>query len=152
MYQKEIIYMSLYKDGNRLGNAGFLKVEKKGKEGSLTLTVKNAPRSINGRFPVRYYSGKDWKEIDGVVVREGGGRWEKKEEDSLEGVSLQIILPSGYLIEGTSKTAENKAEKKSEPESFEREKSVEEKPQEDTQIDLGQGKRGRKIPSSKQAG
>ena len=27
MYQKEIIYMGLYKDGSRIGNAGFLKVE-----------------------------------------------------------------------------------------------------------------------------
>lgn len=106
MYQKEIIYMNLYKDGNRLGNAGFLKVEKRGREGSLSLTVKNAPRSINGRFPIRYYSGTDWKEVDGIAVREGGGQWEKKEEDSLEQVSLQIMLPSGYLIEGTSRTAE----------------------------------------------
>lgn len=113
MYQKEIIYMSLYKDGNRLGNAGFLKVEKKGKEGNLDLTVKNAPRSINGRFPVRYYSGTDWKETDGVVVREGSGRWEKKEEDSLERVRLQILLPGGYLIDGKSRTAEDGPEKES---------------------------------------
>lgn len=113
MYQKEIIYMNLYKDGNRLGNAGFLKVEKRGREGSLTLTVKNAPRSINGRFPIRYYSGTDWKEVDGIAVREGGGRWEKKEEDSLEQVRLQILLPSGYLIEGTSRTAEAVSEQES---------------------------------------
>lgn len=113
MYQKEIIYMNLYKDGNRLGNAGFLKVEKRGREGNLTLTVKNAPRSINGRFPIRYYSGTDWKEVDGIAVREGGGRWEKKEEDSLEQVRLQILLPSGYLIEGTSRTAETASEQES---------------------------------------
>lgn len=105
MYQKEIIYMSLYKDGNRLGNAGFLKVEKKGRKGNLSLTVKNVPRFVNGKFPVRYYSGTDWKEADGIAVREGGGRWEKNEEDSLEQVRLQIMLPSGYLIEGASRTA-----------------------------------------------
>ncbi len=110
MYQKEIIYMNLYKDGNRLGNAGFLKVEKRGKEGNLSLTVKNAPRSISGKFPVRYYSGTDWKEVDGIAVREGGGQWERKEEDSLEQVRLQILLPSGYLIEGTSKAAEEQEE------------------------------------------
>lgn len=113
MYQKEIIYMNLYKDGNRLGNAGFLKVEKRGREGSLSLTVKNAPRSINGRFPVRYYCGKDWKEADGLVVREGGGRWEKKDEDSLEQVRLQIMLPGGYLIEGASRTAGDTSEQES---------------------------------------
>lgn len=106
MYRKEIIYMNLYKDGNRLGNAGFLKVEKRGKDGKFSLAVKNAPRSINGRFPVRYYSGTDWKEADGIVVREGGGQWEKREEDSFEQVRLQILLPGGYLIEGASRTAE----------------------------------------------
>lgn len=126
--------MNLYKDGNRLGNAGFLKVEKKGREGNLTLTVKNAPKSINGRFPVRYYSGTDWKEADGIAVREGGGQWEKKEEDSLERVRLQIMLPGGYLIEGTSKTAENTAEKERDAESPERENRAEAEPQGDTRI------------------
>lgn len=112
MYQKEIIYMSLYKDGNRLGNAGFLKVEKKDKEGNLSLTVKNAPRSINGRYPVRYYCGTDWKEADGIAVREGSGQWEKTEEDSLEQVRLQIMLPGGYLIEGESREAKDKEKPK----------------------------------------
>ncbi len=112
MYQKEIIYMSLYKDGNRLGNAGFLKVEKRDKEGNLSLTVKNAPRSINGRYPVRYYCGTDWKEADGIVVREGGGQWEKTEEDSLEQIRLQIMLPGGYLIEGESREAKNREKPK----------------------------------------
>lgn len=126
--------MNLYKDGNRLGNAGFLKVEKKGREGNLTLTVKNAPKSINGRFPVRYYSGTDWKEADGIAVREGGGQWEKKEEDSLERVRLQIMLPGGYLIEGTSKTVENTAEKERDAESPERENRAEAEPQGETRI------------------
>lgn len=105
MYQKEIVYMSLYKNGNRLGNAGFLKVEKRDREGSLSLTVKNAPRSISGRFPVRYYCGTDWKEVDGIAVRDGSGQWEKKEEESLEQIMLQIMLPGGYLIEGAGKAA-----------------------------------------------
>lgn len=134
MYQKEIIYMSLYKDGNRLGNAGFLKVEKKGREGNLSLTVKNAPRSINGKFPVRYYNGTDWKETDGIAVREGGGRWEKKEEDSLERVSLQIMLPGGYLIEGTSKGSQDTAKKEKESEISESERTAAAEPQEDTEI------------------
>lgn len=133
MYQKEIIYMNLYKDGNRLGNAGFLKVEKKGKEGNLSLTVKNAPRSINGKFPVRYYCGTDWKETDGIAVREGSGQWEKKEEDSLERVSLQIMLPGGYLIEGTSKAARDNTKKEEESDSPEREKMAEAEPEGDVQ-------------------
>lgn len=105
MYQKEIIYLGLYKDGDRLGNAGFLKVEKKDKDGNLSLVVKNVPHSINGKYPVRYYCGSDWKEEDGITVREGGGQWEKQEPDSLEGVRLQIMLPGGYLVEGASREA-----------------------------------------------
>lgn len=142
--------MSLYKDGNRLGNAGFLKVEKKGKEGNLSLTVKNAPRSINGKFPVRYYSGTDWKETDGIAVREGGGKWEKKEEDSLERVSLQIMLPGGYLIEGTSKATQDGTKKEKESEIPEREKLAESEPegeaQGDTQIVPEQGAKEEEKP------
>lgn len=105
MYQKEIIYLGLYKDGDRLGSAGFLKVEKRDKDGNLSLVVKNVPHSINGKYPVRYYCGSNWKEEDGITVREGGGQWEKQEPDSLEGVRLQIMLPGGYLVEGASREA-----------------------------------------------
>ena len=62
MYQKEIIYLGLYKDGDRLRSAGFLKVEKRDREGNLSLMVKNVPHSINGKYPVRYYNGLDWKD------------------------------------------------------------------------------------------
>ena len=106
MYQKEIIYMGLHKDGSRLGSAGFLKVESRDKESSLFLKVKNIPHSINGRFPVRFYNGMDWKEVDGITLQEGNGQWEECEPESLRQVRLQIILPGGYLIEGISKEAE----------------------------------------------
>lgn len=109
MYQKEIIYLGLYKDGDRLGSAGFLKVEKRDKDGNLSLVVKNVPHSINGKYPVRYYSGSEWKEADGITVREGSGQWEKQEPDSLERVRLQIMLPGGYLVEGISREAVRQA-------------------------------------------
>lgn len=105
MYQKEIIYLGLYKDGDRLGSAGFLKVEKRDKDGNLSLVVKNVPHSINGKYPVRYYSGSGWKETDDITVREGVGQWEKKEPGSLEQIRLQVILPGGYLVEGASRQA-----------------------------------------------
>lgn len=108
MYRKEIIYLGLYKDGDRLGNAGFLKVEKRDRDGNLSLTVKNVPHSINGKYPVRYYSGSDWKETDGITVQEGCGQWTRQETDSLEQVRLQIILPGGYSVEGADRAAEEK--------------------------------------------
>ena len=109
MFQKEIIYMGLYKDGNRLGNAGFLRVEKRDQEGNLSLQVKNVPRSVSGRFPVRYYCGTTWKEVDGITLQDGNGQWEKQEAESLMQVRLQIVLPGGYLVEGASRTAENQS-------------------------------------------
>lgn len=108
MYQKEIIYMGLYKDGSRLRNAGFLRVEKRDQSGSLSLQIQNVPHSVSGRFPVRYYSGTEWKEVDGITLREGGGRWEKQEEDTLAQMQLQIMLPGGYLVEGASRTVQEK--------------------------------------------
>ena len=55
MYQKEIIYMGLYKDGSRIGNAGFLKVENREEESRFQLKLQNIPYNIKGRFPVRLY-------------------------------------------------------------------------------------------------
>ena len=98
--------MGLYKDGSRLGSAGFLKVEKRDQAGSLSLQVKNVPHSINGRFPVRYYSGTEWKETDGITLQEGSGQWEKQETEPLAQVRLQIMLPSVYQNEGASRTVE----------------------------------------------
>lgn len=116
MYQKEIIYMGLHKDGSRLGSAGFLKVESRDKESSLYLKIKNIPHSINGRFPVRFYNGSDWKEVDGITLQEGSGLWEKCEPECLQQMRLQIIFPSGYLIEGISRQAQQKLSERQENE------------------------------------
>lgn len=110
MYRKEIIYMGLHKNGNRLGSAGFLKVENKDTQSRLFLKLQNIPHHISGRFPIRIYSGADWKEVDGVTVREGSGVWEESTSDTADNIRLQIMLPEGYLIEGQGKTAEQKAE------------------------------------------
>lgn len=118
MYQKEIIYMGLHKDGSRIGSAGFLKAEKRDKTSALTMTVKNIPRSIEGRFPVRYCFAADtpeqsdrvdWKEEDGITLRDGGGVWEKEESEVSERIYVQILLPNGYLVEGKSKAAVKQA-------------------------------------------
>lgn len=126
MYQKEIIYMGLHKDGSRVGSAGFIKAEKWDKNSELTMIVKNIPRSIEGRFPVRYCFGAvrsvqetepggaestdqpdymEWREEDGITLRDGGGVWKKKELEASEQIRVQILLPNGYLVEGENKAA-----------------------------------------------
>lgn len=105
MYRKEIIYMGLYKDGSRIGNAGFLKVEDYESESRWDLRLKNIPFNINGRFPVRIHNGKEWKEFNGISVQEGGGNWEENMVDGARKVQIQIMLPGGYFLEGRSKDA-----------------------------------------------
>lgn len=104
--------MGLHKDGSRVGSAGFLKAEMRDKTRTLTMSVKNIPRFIEGRFPVRYCLGAagqsdhmNWKEEDGITLRDGGGVWEKKELEASEWIRVQILLPNGYLVEGASKAA-----------------------------------------------
>lgn len=104
MYQKEIIYIGLYKDGNRIGNAGFLKIESRGQESRLDLKIRNLPLNIKGRFPVRIHSGNDWKEINGISVQEGGGCWEENMPDTVQNVQIQVTLPGGYSLDGRSKS------------------------------------------------
>ena len=105
MYQKEIIYMGLYKDGSRIGNAGFLKVENREKESRLDLKLRNIPYNIRGRFPIRIYDGSEWKEINGISVQEGNGSWNEDMAGTAAGAQIQIMLPGGYLLEGKSKNA-----------------------------------------------
>lgn len=97
--------MGLYKDGSRIGNAGFLKVENREEESRFQLKLQNIPYNIKGRFPVRLYQGNDWKEINGISVQEGGGSWEENLKTAASGVQVQIMLPDGYLLEGKGKGA-----------------------------------------------
>lgn len=103
MYRKEIIYLGLYKDGSRIGNAGFLKVENRDEESRLFLKLQNIPYNIRGKFPIRLHQGSDWKEINGISVQEGGGSWEEKVREQAPGIQVQVMLPGGYLLEGRSK-------------------------------------------------
>ncbi len=106
MYQKEIIYMGLYKDGNRIGNAGFLKVENRDTESRLDLKLKNIPSAIRGRFPIRFYNGTEWKEVSGIAIQEGSGSWTEQIASPIERVQVQIVFPDGYFLEGRGKGVE----------------------------------------------
>ncbi|MDE7130516.1 MAG: hypothetical protein K2O65_01785 [Lachnospiraceae bacterium] len=105
MYQKEIIYIGLYKDGIRMGSAGFVKVESRDKDSRLYLKIQNIPHNINGRFPIRVYNGSGWKELNGITIQDGGGSWKDDLADQTNHAMIQVMLPGGYLLEGKSKFA-----------------------------------------------
>ncbi len=105
MYRREIIYIGLYKNDDRVGGAGFLKTESGERESRLYLKTQNIPPGVSGKFPVRIYNGKDWKELSSVTVQDGGGCWEEKLPEVIEGAVVQIRLSGGYILEGKSRTA-----------------------------------------------
>ena len=105
MYQKEIIYVGLYKGGSRMGSAGFLKVENRDRESRICLKVQNVPLGISGRFPIRIYNGSDWKELSNVSIQDGGGNWEETVPENVSKTILLVSLSGGYTLEGRSKSA-----------------------------------------------
>lgn len=105
MYQKEIIYMGLYKDGSRMGSAGFMKLENRNRECRFCLKIQNVPLGISGRFPVRIYSGSGWKEINGITIQDGRGSWEDSVAEETDRTVIQVMLSDGYMLEGKSKSA-----------------------------------------------
>lgn len=147
MYWKEMIYLGLYKNGERQGNAGFLKVEQRNGDGRMTVSVKNLPRTIDGKYAVRYYSGSDWKETEEITLRDGCGQWERREADSLEQVRLQIMLPGGYRVEGVSKNAAEKRQ----PEAATAAATEERQPELAAAVVSGQEPSERRLPESESA-
>lgn len=117
MYRKEIIYIGLYKNDNRIGSAGFLKVESRERDSRLYLKTQNIPLGISGRFPVRVYNGSGWKEINGLAIRDGGGIWEDSLDGNVSGPIIQVMLSGGYMLEGKSKSASETVLVKNAPES-----------------------------------
>ncbi len=103
MYQKEIIYVALSKNGEKTGNAGFAKVENREGRGKIFLQLKNIPHIVNGAFPIRLYDGEEWKEIDKINIKEGNGVWQTDNTDFKAGIQLQIMLANGYQIYGKSR-------------------------------------------------
>ena len=105
MYQKEIVYIGLYKGGSKVGSAGFLKVENRDRECRMYLKIQNIPLGISGRFPIRVYNGHDWKELSSIAVQGGGGKWEETVEGNVDHTVLLVSLSGGYTLEGRGKSA-----------------------------------------------
>lgn len=105
MYQKEIIYISLYNNDVKEGCIGYLKSEKKQDDFRLELQVKNVPDIISGSFPIRLQSGNEWQEADLLTIQNGCGRWTGSIGEQV--LKAEIILPNPYKISGQSKQAVN---------------------------------------------
>lgn len=103
MYQKEIIYLSLMNGNIKEKNAGFLKLEKKGKMCQLFLQIKDVTEAAQGDYPIRMQTADGWQEIDMLAIEAGCG--DKSICLENEVYRIEIMLMNGYKITGQSKEA-----------------------------------------------
>lgn len=101
MYQKEIIYMSLFDDDMKKECVGYLKLEKKQDDFRVELQVKNLPNRILGSFPIRLQGKDAWREADLLAVKDGSGKWTGHTAEEI--FRAEVILPNPYKIKGQSK-------------------------------------------------
>lgn len=105
MYQKEILYLYLFRHGEKENCVGFLKSEEKRDGHLVILQVKNILDNLTGTFPIRIRSNPGWQEIGQVQLRQGCGSWQQKGTESF--VEVEIPLSDEYKIRGRSKEQSN---------------------------------------------
>ena len=116
MYQKEIIYLTLSKQGEKMSNAGYVRVENREGKYHLSMQIQNLPESLTGVFAISLRRQDGWEEIDTITIKGGKGTWQKQNMQIKNGVWLQIPMGEGYLLGGKSKyVKEQGSGKRAEP-------------------------------------
>ena len=103
MYGREMIYLTLYQGNNRIGNAGYVKVDIRDKDATFHFMFRKIPDDIRGEYPLRIMEDGTWKEGPGLLFRGGQDTAEKKSAPCGQIQQLQVLLEKGYRIEGKSK-------------------------------------------------
>lgn len=106
MYQKEILYLYLFRHGVEENCVGFLKSEEKRDGHLVSLQLKNISGSIAGTFPIRIRGSQGWQEIGQVQVHRGCGNWQQKGTESF--AEIEIPLSDEYKVRGQSKVQSDK--------------------------------------------
>lgn len=103
MYQKEIIYMSLYKDDIKEGCVGYLKSEERQGKFRLELQIKNIQGTLIRDYPIRIQNTAGWHEVGSLTLKEGNGIWTGSMTEPV--MRAEIILSDISMIKGQSKNA-----------------------------------------------
>lgn len=111
MYGREMIYLTLYQGNNRIGNAGYVKVDIRDEDATFHFMFRKIPDDIRGEYPLRIMEDGAWKEGPGLLFRGGQDTAEKKSAPCGQIQQLQVLLEKGYRIEGKSKNCPAQAER-----------------------------------------
>ena len=111
MYGREMIYLTLYQGNNRIGNAGYVKVDIRDEDATFHFMFRKIPDDIRGEYPLRIMEDGAWKEGPGILFRGGQETVEKKSAPCGKIQQLQVLLEKGYRIEGKSKNCPAQTER-----------------------------------------
>ena len=111
MYGREMIYLTLYQGNNRIGNAGYVKVDIRDEDATFHFMFRKIPDDIRGEYPLRIMEDGAWKEGPGLLFQGGQDIAEKKSAPCGQIQQLQVLLEKGYRIEGKSKNCPAQAER-----------------------------------------
>lgn len=111
MYGREMIYLTLYQGNNRIGNAGYVKVDIRDEDATFHFMFRKIPDDIRGEYPLRIMEDGAWKEGPGLLFRGNQDTAEKKSAPCGQIQQLQVLLEKGYRIEGKSKNCPAQAER-----------------------------------------
>lgn len=101
MYQKEIIYMSLYNDEVKERCVGYLKSEERQGNFRLELQIKNIQGATAEKCPIRLQGASGWQEAGSLMFQEGNGKWTGSAAEPV--LRAEIILSDISIIKGQSK-------------------------------------------------
>lgn len=107
-YKRQISYLDHLADGEKAGNAGFVKAEENDGRMRLEVRVKNLPDTISGEFLLCEEGGR---QLGRISISRGAGScclvWEetaeKEKEMWIESGGLFIRLPGGRLLKAVWK-------------------------------------------------
>ncbi|HJC58679.1 MAG TPA: hypothetical protein H9700_15185 [Candidatus Eisenbergiella intestinipullorum] len=120
-YNRQIVYMDLWKTGERVGNAGFLKLEETERSLKWELHVRGLAASDTGFFDLRDETGAL---VDKILLQRGEGSYERTLDPGVrtrggrlfrEICGIQVELSGGRCLKGTWKPSGRKAEEGSIP-------------------------------------
>ena len=108
-YNRQIVYMDLWKAGERAGNAGFLKLEETDRRLRWQMRIRGLGESDTGFFDLRDETGAL---VDKILLQKGEGSYERTMEPGAttrggrlfrEICGLRAELPGGRYLKGTWK-------------------------------------------------
>ncbi len=83
-YDKKIIYLSLLENGDKIKNAGFVKLEITDTDYKMDMRISGLPIHINKKCNITFVTNSEEEYIvDKIMIHNGGGNWSRSFKDGI---------------------------------------------------------------------